>query len=391
MFTLETSEIHHRFAQHDVLRGVDMQVPTGSIYGFLGPNGAGKTTTLRLILGLLKTQRGEIRIFGKRFNTRFDKDRIAILANVGSMIESPSLYDHLTAAENLRLLQIIHQCPESRIGEVLELVGLADTGKKRAKQFSLGMRQRLAIAAALLHRPSLIILDEPTNGLDPSGIIEIRNLLVELNQRHGCTILVWRSCWESMAIFLLPLGAIMATSLITQIEFKGNAWKQIHTLPVSTAVIFLSKLAVILVLLIVSLLLFNAGIYVSAMIPSVLVPGVPYPKGSFLSLPLLQENSLYFVYCLPIVAAQYLMALRSNNVLVPIGIGFMAWVGALAAVSSKLAVWWPYSYTIIQYLRDKPKGTQFAAHYELPWLAVSAFVLLTVVSYGMFITKNQRG
>jgi ABC-type multidrug transport system ATPase subunit len=190
MFSLETSEIHHRFAHHDVLRGVDMQVPTGSIYGFLGPNGAGKTTTLRLILGLLKTQRGEIRIFGKRFNTRFDKDRIAILANVGSVIESPSLYDHLTAAENLRLLQIIHRCPESGIAEVLELVGLADTGKKRAKQFSLGMRQRLAIAAALLHRPSLIILDEPTNGLDPSGIIEIRNLLVELNQRHGCTILV---------------------------------------------------------------------------------------------------------------------------------------------------------------------------------------------------------
>jgi hypothetical protein len=202
---------------------------------------------------------------------------------------------------------------------------------------------------------------------------------------------MWRSCWESMAIFLLPLGAIMATSLITQIEFKGNAWKQIHTLPVSTAVIFLSKLAVILVLLIESLLLFNAAIYVSAMIPSVLVPGVPHPKGSFLSLPLLRENALYFAYCLPIVAAQYLMALRSNNVLVPIGIGFMAWVGAIASVSSKFAVWWPYSYTIIQYLRDKPKGAQFAAHYELPWLAVIGFVVLTVVSYAMFVTKDERG
>jgi ABC-2 type transport system ATP-binding protein len=106
------------------------------------------------------------------------------------MIESPSLYDHLSAAENLRLLQVVHRCAKSRIGEVLELVGLAHTGKKRAKQFSLGMRQRLGIAAALLHRPSLIILDEPTNGLDPSGIIEIRNLLIELNRQHGCTILV---------------------------------------------------------------------------------------------------------------------------------------------------------------------------------------------------------
>jgi lantibiotic transport system ATP-binding protein len=186
MHCLETSNLHHRFANHDVLDGVSMQVPTGSIYGFLGPNGAGKTTTLRLILGLLKTQRGEIRIFGKRF----DHDRIAILRNVGSMIESPSLYDHLSAAENLRLVQLIHRCPKSRIREVLELVGLAHTGNKRAKQFSLGMRQRLAIAAALLHRPSLIILDEPTNGLDPSGIIEIRNLLIELNRRDGCTILV---------------------------------------------------------------------------------------------------------------------------------------------------------------------------------------------------------
>jgi lantibiotic transport system ATP-binding protein len=186
MLVLETSNLSHRFGDHDVLRELAMQVPEGSIYGFLGPNGAGKTTTLRLILGLLQAQRGEIRVFGKRLAD----DRIEILRRVGSMIESPSLYDHLTAAENLRLLQLIHRCPEARIGEVLELVGLGDTGKKRAKQFSLGMRQRLAIAAALLHKPSLIILDEPTNGLDPHGIIEIRNLLIELNRRQGCTIVV---------------------------------------------------------------------------------------------------------------------------------------------------------------------------------------------------------
>ena len=186
MLCLETSGLTHRFASHDVLRGIDMQVPAGSIYGFLGPNGAGKTTTLRLILGLLKTQQGEIRIFGKSLA----RDRIAILRDVGSMIESPSLYDHLSATENLRLMQVVHRCPESRIEEVLELVGLAHTGNKRAKQFSLGMRQRLSIAAALLHRPSLIILDEPTNGLDPEGIIEIRRLLIELNRRQGCTILV---------------------------------------------------------------------------------------------------------------------------------------------------------------------------------------------------------
>jgi hypothetical protein len=202
---------------------------------------------------------------------------------------------------------------------------------------------------------------------------------------------LWRSSWESMAIFFLPLGAILVTSLITQIEFKSNAWKQLHTLPVSTAVIFLSKLLVILVLMVEFLLLFNAGMYVSAMIPYLVVPGVPHPKGTFASLPLLRENALYLIDCLPIIGAQYLMALRSNNVLIPIGIGFMAWVGALAAVSSKVAIWWPYSYTIIHYLSDKPKGAKFAAYQQLHWLAAISFVVITAVSYVLFITKKERG
>jgi hypothetical protein len=202
---------------------------------------------------------------------------------------------------------------------------------------------------------------------------------------------MWQACWESMAIFFLPLGAILATSLITQIEFKSNAWKQVHALPISTAVIFLTKLGVILVMMVEFLLLFNAGLYVSGMIPWIAVPGVPHPKGAFLALPLLRENALYFIDVLPIIGGQYLMALRSNNVLVPIGIGFMAWVGALAAVSSKLAIWWPYSYTIIHYLKDKPKGARFAAYTELHWLAVISFLLLTVVSYVLFVTKKERG
>jgi lantibiotic transport system permease protein len=202
---------------------------------------------------------------------------------------------------------------------------------------------------------------------------------------------MWRSCWESMAIFFLPLGAILATSLITQLEFKSNAWKQVHTLPVSAAVIFLSKLGVILVMLIQFLVLFNIGIYVSGMLPSLLVPDVPAPKGSFLLLPLLRENGLYFIHCLPIVGAQYLMALRSHNALVPIGIGFMAWVGALAAVASRFAIWWPYSYTTIHYLRDKPKGAHFAAYANLHWLALGSFLLLTLVSYILFVTRKEKG
>ena len=212
MLCLETQDLSHRFHGDDVLRGVSMQVPSGSIYGFLGPNGAGKTTTLRLILGLLTRQRGTISIFGKRL----DEQRIEILRNTGSMIESPSLYDHLTAAENLEVLRVVHRSPRRRIGEVLELTGLADTGRKRVKQFSLGMRQRLAIAAALLHDPPLIILDEPTSGLDPEGIIEIRKLLIELNRSRGCTILVSSHLLAEIEKVATHVGVLVKGRLLFQ-------------------------------------------------------------------------------------------------------------------------------------------------------------------------------
>ncbi|MBV8519622.1 MAG: ABC transporter permease [Acidobacteria bacterium] len=202
---------------------------------------------------------------------------------------------------------------------------------------------------------------------------------------------LWRSSWESMAIFFLPLGAILATSLIAQIEFRSNAWKQVHALPLSAHVLFLSKLSVILVMLVEFLALFSLGIWLSAMIPYVLVPNVPRLTSTFFSLPLLRENALYFLDCLPIVAAQYLMSLRANNVLVPIGVGFLAWVGALAAVSSRYAIWWPYAYTIVHYLQDKPKGAAFGASTRFHWLAALAFVLLTIASYTSFVTKSEKG
>jgi ABC-2 type transport system ATP-binding protein len=168
------------------LDNVNLDVPKGSIYGFLGPNGAGKTTTLRLLLGLLKNQQGQIEIFGKAFSS----DRISILKDLGSLIEQPSLYGHLTAKENLDIYRRIYKCHKNRIGEVLKTVGLQDTGKKKARQFSLGMKQRLSLAIALLHQPQLLILDEPTNGLDPNGIIEMRELLKKLNKENGTTVLV---------------------------------------------------------------------------------------------------------------------------------------------------------------------------------------------------------
>ena len=187
MYCVQTRQLSHNFsAQAAVLQTINLQVPKGSIYGFLGPNGAGKTTTLRLLLGLLKQQQGEILIFGKAL----EQNRVAILKQVGSLIESPSLYGHLTATENMLLWQKIYQCPKERISAVLHLVGLADTGNKKAGQFSLGMKQRLSIAVALLHNPELLVLDEPTNGLDPNGMIEIRSLLLQLNQEQGITILL---------------------------------------------------------------------------------------------------------------------------------------------------------------------------------------------------------
>lgn len=187
MYCLEAFELFHRYSNHDVvLDGINMRVPEGSIYGFLGPNGAGKTTTLRLLLGLLRCQQGSISIFGRGF----ERHRIEILEHVGSMIESPSSYDHLDATENLAILQRVYRCPKQRIAEVLAQVGLAATQRKKVRQFSLGMKQRLGIAMALLHRPKLLILDEPTNGLDANGMVEIRQLLVRLSREDGITILL---------------------------------------------------------------------------------------------------------------------------------------------------------------------------------------------------------
>jgi ABC-2 type transport system ATP-binding protein len=213
MLCIETVGLTHKFSESETaLNLVNLQVLEGSIYGFLGPNGAGKTTTLKLILGLLKKQRGEISVFGKPF----EKNRVEILRNIGSMIESPSIYGHLSAFENLKVLQKVYRCSKRRIGEVLELVGLAQTGRKRVNQFSLGMKQRLSIANALLHSPSLLILDEPTNGLDPNGILEIRELLQGLNQKHGITILVSSHLLHEIEKFVTHIGIINQGKILFQ-------------------------------------------------------------------------------------------------------------------------------------------------------------------------------
>jgi ABC-2 type transport system ATP-binding protein len=209
------------------LDDVNLEVPEGSIYGFLGPNGAGKTTTLRLLLGLLRNQQGKIELFGKDFAS----NRIEILKKLGSLIEQPSLYLHLTAKENLEIYRLIYRCNKSRVNEVLTIVGLENTGRKKAKQFSLGMKQRLSIAVALLHQPELLILDEPTNGLDPNGIVEVRELLKMLNKEHGTTVIVSSHILNEVERMATHVGIIHKGKML----FQGplHELQQMKTKPTS--------------------------------------------------------------------------------------------------------------------------------------------------------------
>lgn len=166
---------------------LDLTVPEGAVYGFLGPNGAGKSTTLKLLLGLARPTAGEIAVFGRPMGPR---TRMETLSQVGSLIESPSYYGHLTGAENLHIVQTLRGAPERDIGEVLRIVRLDGQKGKRTAHYSLGMKQRLGLAAALLGYPKLLILDEPTNGLDPAGIQEMRELICGLPERFGMTVVV---------------------------------------------------------------------------------------------------------------------------------------------------------------------------------------------------------
>jgi ABC-2 type transport system ATP-binding protein len=224
MYCIETHDLSYRFSKdHTVLTRINLQVPTGSIFGFLGPNGAGKTTTLRLLLGLLKKQEGSISIFGKELA----KNRIDILSKTGSLIESPSLYGHLSATENLKIQQVMYQCSPSRIKEVLEIAGLSHTGSKKTAQFSLGMKQRLSIAIALLHNPSLLILDEPTNGLDPNGIIEIRDLLKKINAEQQITMVISSHLLSEIEklvthIGIINKGVLLFQGTLSQLQTKQN-------------------------------------------------------------------------------------------------------------------------------------------------------------------------
>jgi ABC-2 type transport system ATP-binding protein len=185
-FAIETVDLNYRFGKQLVVKNLAMKVPIGSIYGFLGPNGAGKTTTIKILLNLLKSPADKVFIFGKEINS----NRIACLKQMGALVEQPAIYGHLSGKENLVNRCILLGIKKSKAEEMLNLVGLSEAANKKAGQYSLGMKQRLGIALAMVSDPELLLLDEPTNGLDPNGIIEIRNLMMELTTKHAKTILV---------------------------------------------------------------------------------------------------------------------------------------------------------------------------------------------------------
>lgn len=183
---IETVGLTYNFGAQTVVKNLSLQVPIGSIYGFLGPNGAGKTTTIKILLNLLKSPSDQVFIFGKDINTH----RIASLKRMGALVEQPAIYGHLTGKENLVNRCLLLGIKKSKVAEMLNIVGLTDAADKKAGKYSLGMKQRLGIALALVSDPELLLLDEPTNGLDPNGIIEIRNLMIDLTTKHNKTILV---------------------------------------------------------------------------------------------------------------------------------------------------------------------------------------------------------
>ena len=211
---LETHNLNKQYKQFRALNGCNMCVPKGAIYGFVGKNGAGKTTLIRIISGLQEPTSGSYTLYGKRNN----QNEIAVAhRRIGAVVETPSIYLDMTAEENLKLqMQVLGLPSYEEIAGLLKLVGLSDTGKKKAKNFSLGMRQRLGIAVALCGDPDFLILDEPINGLDPQGIIEIRELILKLNRERQITFLIPSHILDELSKLATHYGFIDAGSIIKE-------------------------------------------------------------------------------------------------------------------------------------------------------------------------------
>jgi ABC-2 type transport system ATP-binding protein len=209
------------------VKDLDLQIRQGEVYGFLGPNGAGKSTTMKMILGLVRPTRGSVELFGQRLT---EKSRIDILRQTGSLIESPAYYGHLTGMENMRIIQKLMDLPEKNIRKALSIVRLDNQRNKKVKYYSLGMKQRLGIAMALARFPKLLVLDEPTNGLDPAGIEEIRELICSLPAQYGMTVMISSHILSEIDRMATAAGIINKGELVFQGSMEELRAKSSHSI-----------------------------------------------------------------------------------------------------------------------------------------------------------------
>lgn len=229
MNIIETNNLTKGSGSQMRVQNINLRIPEGCVYGFLGPNGAGKTTTLKLLLGLLKPTEGSITFWGQKMT---EQNRLSILSHTGSLIENPSYYGHLTGLENLQIVAKLKKVPAAEIENVLQTVRLYEQKDKKVKQYSLGMKQRLGIAMALLGNPRLLILDEPTNGLDPAGIQEMREFIKNLPTTHQMTVIVSSHLLGEMEQMADMVGIINHGSLVFQgsmasLETQGDGLEEI--------------------------------------------------------------------------------------------------------------------------------------------------------------------
>lgn len=217
-YILQTNGLTKKYKHFQALNGLTMHVPKGAIYGFVGKNGAGKTTLIRLICGLQEPTSGDFTLYGIKNDSR---DIVKSRRRMGAVVETPSIYLDMSAEDNLKQQCMILGLPSyDGIQELLKLVGLENTGKKKAKNFSLGMKQRLGIAIALVGDPDFLVLDEPVNGLDPQGIIEIRELILKLNREHQITVLISSHILDELSRFATHYGFIDGGRMVKEISAK---------------------------------------------------------------------------------------------------------------------------------------------------------------------------
>lgn len=214
-YVVQTTSLTKKYKDHVAVNQINMKIKRGDIYGFIGENGAGKTTTVRLLTGIAKPTQGEITLFGKTGKANLQKER----RKIGCIIEAPALFSDMTAYQNLEIQRIQRGIPGKEcINDVLKIVRLEDTGKKKVQNFSLGMRQRLGLAVALLGNPDFLILDEPTNGLDPMGIVDMRNLLRHINKEYGITMMISSHLLSELHLVATKFGIIHKGSLLEEIS-----------------------------------------------------------------------------------------------------------------------------------------------------------------------------